>query len=547
MVPQVHRPHRPLTSALTSNHGLRRAAEAGAGFHRPDEGVRRFGTRPAARLLLKEGAGRRKPGARSGTWAGETFVTSAFTVDTMRKSGPFAGHQVPAAVTDVSLAVLAAASCLTLPEVIPPGGDTIRPPDHWWLVLMLVSSLPLAVHRRLPLVSLLVMAAASGTLQHLSYIPRLSGPDGTSIGPTYLAVAAAVFLTAVRRTPWRTTFVAAVFIPLSALTEAFIAPAGHRIAALVTDAVLLLAAWALGRLSRARTAVRDEAMQRAAALEREQAANARAAVMRERARIARELHDIVAHNVSLMVVQTIAADRIQDRSPDKAHELHATVEQTGRDTVNELRRLLGVLRTDEEAAEDAPSKEPPQPTIDALPSLVDAVRATGLDVDLQVSGTPAPLPAGYHLTVYRVVQEALTNTVKHAGATRTRVRLRWGEEPGRLHVRVCDDGPGGADGTAARPPVPAGGPGHGLLGMRERVAATGGTLHTGARPGGGYCVHAVLTLPEHDGARSDASVADNGGTAHHAAHQRPAGRRSADDPDRLPVHPGGGARHRGRG
>jgi signal transduction histidine kinase len=434
----------------------------------------------------------------------------------MRESGSFAGRQVPAAVTDVVLAVLAAAACLALPEAIPPDAHPLRSPDHRWLVLVLLSSLPLALHRKAPLASLLVMAVASGTLQRLSYIPQLAGPDGTSIGPTYLAVATAVFLTAVRRGPWVTTFVAAVFIPLSATAEAFLAPAEHRLAALLVDAVLVLAAWALGRLSRARTAVRDEAMQRAAALEREQAANARAAVMEERARIARELHDIVAHNVSLMVVQTIAADRVQDRSPDKAHELHATVEQTGRDTVTELRRLLDVLRTDEDT-EGTPSKEPPQPTLEALPALVEAVRVTGLDVDYQVSGTPVPLPAGYHLTVYRVVQEALTNTVKHAGATRTRVRLLWGKEPERLHVRVCDDGPAGAAAATARPPAPLDGSGHGLLGMRERVAATGGTLHTGPRPGGGYCVHAVLQLPDHDG------IASTGGTAHHAAHQRPAG------------------------
>ncbi|MDP9685587.1 sensor histidine kinase [Streptomyces griseoviridis] len=432
----------------------------------------------------------------------------------MEHSGSLAGRQVPAAVTDAVLAVLAAAACLALPEAIPPGSHPLRSPDHWWFVLVLLSTLPLAVHRKAPVTGLLVMAGASVTLQHLSYIPQLAGPDGTSIGPTYLAVATALFLTAVRRGPRVTTALAALFIPASAAAEAAIAPAGHRLAALLTDAVLLLAAWALGRLSRARTAVRDEAMQRAAALEREQAANARAAVMEERARIARELHDIVAHNVSLMVVQTIAADRVQDRAPDKAHELHAAVEQTGRDTVTELRRLLDVLRTDEDPRE-TPSKEPPQPTVDALPALVDAVRATGLDVDYEVSGTPVPLPAGYHLTAYRVVQEALTNTVKHAGPTRARVRLRWGEEPERLHVRVCDDGPAGA--AAERPPLPPGGTGHGLLGMRERVAATGGTLHTGPRPGGGYCVHAVLHLPDHDG------IANPGGSAHHAAHQRPAG------------------------
>ncbi|MEV7082293.1 sensor histidine kinase [Streptomyces sp. NPDC093516] len=434
----------------------------------------------------------------------------------MKEPGSLAGRQVPAAVTDATLAVLAAAACLALPQAIPPDSVSLRQPDVWWLVLVLLCTLPLAVHRRAPLAGLLVMAVAAGTLQHLSYVPQLAGPEGTSIGPTYLAVATAVFLTAVRGSPRVTTFVAAVFIPLSALTEAFLAPAGHRLAALLTDAVLLLAAWALGRLSRARTAVRDEAMQRAAALEREQAANARAAVMQERARIARELHDIVAHNVSLMVVQTIAADRIQDRSPDKAHELHATVEQTGRDTVTELRRLLDVLRTEEDA-EGAPSKEPPQPTIEALPALVDAVRATGLDVDYEVSGPEVALPAGYHLTVYRVVQEALTNTVKHAGATRARVRLLWEEEPGRLHVRVCDDGPGGTGQAPAGPPVAAEGSGHGLLGMRERIAATGGTLHTGDRPGGGYCVHAVLDLPEDDG------IANEGEPARHGIHQRPAG------------------------
>ncbi|MFD0312838.1 sensor histidine kinase [Streptomyces flavalbus] len=435
----------------------------------------------------------------------------------MRVWGSFASRPVPGAVTDGALAVLTAATCLALPAAVPPGGADLRSPDGWWLALALLSTLPLAVHRMVPLASLLVMAVASGTLQHLSYVPQLAGPDGTSIGPTYLALAAAVFLTAVRCAPRVTTFVAAVFIPSSAVAEAVLAPAGHRLAALLTDAVLLLAAWALGRLSRARAAVRDEAMRRAAALEREQAANARAAVMRERARIARELHDIVAHNVSLMVVQTIAADRVQDRSPDKAHELHATVEQTGRATVTELRRLLDVLRTDEDTGA-APSKEPPQPTIDALPALLDAVRATGLRADYEVSGTPVELPAGYHLTVYRIVQEALTNTVKHAGATRTRVRLLWDEEPERLHVRVCDDGPVGAGpAPAVRAPVSPGGPGHGLLGMRERIAATGGTLHTGPRPGGGYCVHAVLHLPEPDG------TTNTGGTAHHGVHQRPAG------------------------
>ncbi|MFH9610905.1 sensor histidine kinase [Streptomyces sp. NPDC017448] len=433
----------------------------------------------------------------------------------MKAMRSLVGRGLPAALTDMGLAVLAAGGCLLLPEVIPAGGQSLRSPDTQWLVLVLLTALPLAVHRRLPLACLLVTAAAASTLQGLSYVPQLAGPEGTSIGPTYLAVATAVFLTAMRRGPWVTTAVAAVFIPLDSLVEALLAPGGHRIAAFLTVAVLLLAAWALGRLARARGAIRDEAVERAAALEREQAANARAAVMHERARIARELHDIVAHNVSLMVVQTIAADRVQDRTPEKAHELHAAVEQTGRDTVTELRRLLDVLRTDEEAEAD-PSKEPPQPTVDALPSLIESVRATGLDVDYRVTGTPVALPAGTHLTAYRVVQEALTNTMKHAGRTRARVRVAWEDGSERLTIRVCDDGPVGTA-PAQGPAAPAYGTGYGLVGMRERIAAVGGSLHTGVRPGGGYCVHAVL-----DPALTPKSIPMKG-TEPHAAHQRSAG------------------------
>ncbi|WP_395575057.1 sensor histidine kinase [Streptomyces sp. BK79] len=412
----------------------------------------------------------------------------------MRAIRSVAGHGIPPAVTDAGLALLVIGGCLALPRIIPADDQALRTPDTWWLVLVLLTAAPLAVHRRAPLVSLLITASAATTLQGLAYVPQVAGPQGTSIGPTYLAVATSVFLTAVRRGPWLTTAVAGVFVPLDALAEGLLAPAGHRLAACATVVVLLLAAWAFGRLARARTAIRDEALERAAALEREQAANARAAVMHERARIARELHDIVAHNVSLMVVQTIAADRVQDRTPEKAHELHAAVEQTGRDTVTELRRLLDVLRTEEEEEGRDPSKEPPQPTVDAVPSLVDSVRATGLDVDFAVSGTPIALPAGTHLTAYRIVQEALTNTLKHAGPTRVRVNLVWDDQPQRLTIRICDDGPADPAPAPRDTAAVAPGAGHGLVGMRERIAAVGGTLHTGPRPGGGYCVHAVLDL-----------------------------------------------------
>ncbi|WP_128803787.1 MULTISPECIES: histidine kinase [unclassified Streptomyces] len=448
----------------------------------------------------------------------------------MDRMESLAGRRIPRAVTDTALALVLAAVCMTLPMAMPPGGPELRTTDAGFFVLVLLATLPLAVHRFLPVPVLLVTAVSAAVLQGLHYVPELSGPEGTSIGPTYAAVGTAVFLTATRSTPRIATLVVSVFIPAAAVTEAVLAPDGHRLAALFTDAVLLVAAWALGRLTRARAAIRDQAVERAAALEREQVANARAAVMEERARIARELHDIVAHNVSLMVVQTIAADRVQERDAAKAHELHGTIEETGRATVTELRRLLDVLRTDE-GAEGDPSKEPPQPTLDSLPALVDSVRAAGLQVDFSTSGTPAELPAGSHLTVYRVVQEALTNTLKHAGRTRTVLRVAWEPERARLTVRLCDDGPR-PDGERAdddrndeapvRPPVVAHGAGHGLVGMRERVGAVGGSLHTGTRPGGGYCVHAVIPLPTTASASSPAPRHE--GHSPYAEHPRPAGR-----------------------
>ncbi|MFI1411036.1 sensor histidine kinase [Streptomyces sp. NPDC020707] len=450
----------------------------------------------------------------------------------------FAGRRVPPAVTDAGLALLFTAGAFVPLAPLPSAAPQLRTPDALFFVLALLSALPLAVHRRFPLPVLLVMTAAVAAIQARHYIPHLSGPQGTSIGPSYLGVATAVLLTARRGTPRTATLVVAVVIPAAAVTEAVLAPDGHRIATLLADSVLLVGAWALGRLTRARAAIRDQALERAAALERAQEANARAAVMEERARIARELHDIVAHNVSLMVVQTIAADRIQDRDGDKAHELHGTIEETGRATVTELRRLLDVLRTEDEADAD-PSKEPPQPTVEALPALVDAVRAAGLTVDFTTTGTPAELPAGSHLTVYRIVQEGLTNTLKHAGHTHAELTVTWERRHRRLTVRLCDDGPRPGEGAPPRPAGLPDGPGHGLLGMRERIGAVGGSLHTGPRPGGGFCVHAVVPLPappqtqtqtqrqSQSSAPDDPSYDISGhyeGHPPHADHPRPAGR-----------------------
>lgn len=405
----------------------------------------------------------------------------------MKRLDALGRRRVPAVVVDFLLAglILAGTSAIPAEVTTSPG---IREPDVWRNLFVVLFSVPLAVHRKKPGLVLAVMGASLAALQGLHYIPGPVGPRGAAVGVPYVALAVAVFLTALRSTRRGAAFVIAIMIPGAIVAEALMSQ-GHRIAAALTIVVLLVAAWSLGRLYKARKGMEHEAVQRAAAVERERAANARAAVAQERARIARELHDIVAHNVSLMVVQTIAADRIQDRDGAKAHELHRSIEQVGRTAVSELRGLLQVLRT-EDVDEESPT-QPPQPTLDEIPSLVEAVRATGLDVRLTTTGPPVPVPAVSQLAVYRIIQEALTNTLKHAGRTRVALGLSW--ESDQLTVTVCDSGRQ-ADERFVAAALP-GGAGHGLIGMRERITAVGGALYTGERPGGGFCVHATIPLP----------------------------------------------------
>ncbi|MEV5988419.1 sensor histidine kinase [Streptomyces sp. NPDC052051] len=247
-------------------------------------------------------------------------------------------------------------------------------------------------------------------------------------------------------------------------------------------------AWVLGDSLRTRRAYLAQLEERASRLEKEREAQAKVAVAAERARIARELHDVVAHNVSVMVVQADGAAYVLDAAPDQAKKALETISGTGRQALAEMRRLLGVLRTGEhkEAGEYVP-----QPDVEQIDDLVEQCRSAGLPVDFRVEGTPRPLPSGVELTAYRIVQEALTNTRKHGGPnTGASVRLVYFDDG--LGLLVEDDGKGaphelyeegGADGQ-----------GHGLIGMRERVGMVGGTLDAGPRPGGGFRISALLPL-----------------------------------------------------
>ncbi|MFC0006439.1 sensor histidine kinase [Micromonospora siamensis] len=231
--------------------------------------------------------------------------------------------------------------------------------------------------------------------------------------------------------------------------------------------------------------------ERAATLEREREAEARAAVAGERARIARELHDVVAHSMAVMIAQADGARFTFDRDPDRAREAVRVVADTGRQALGEMRRLVGVLREPEpDVAEVVPEPTHRRAAVAELPALLDRFRAAGLRTTYTAPAEPA-LPPGLELTVYRVVQEALTNALKHAGPGAA-VTVELTRDDQAVVVRVVDDGRG------RRPERPAPPGGHGLVGMRERVGVYEGSLAVGPRPGGGWRVEARLPLPAAD-------------------------------------------------
>jgi signal transduction histidine kinase len=344
------------------------------------------------------------------------------------------------------------------------------------IVLGLAAGLPIAVRRRFPLGVFVIVATA--TCLHL----MVNTGQGESFGPA-LAIALGTVAT---RCPRSVSVRAALAIAglVTAILLGQVA-AGYFTsgAELLFLLVLIAGSWAVGDNVGTRRAYLAGLVERAERMEREQEQNAQRAVFDERARIARELHDVVAHHVSAIAVQAGAAEEIAEQDPARARAVLATIQATSRHALAEMRALLGVMSSDREAERLAP-----QPGLSQVQRLAQQTRASGLAVHVHVEGTTRTLPEAVDLTAYRIVQEALTNTLKHSGATRADVVVRFAEDD--LELVVTDDGAGGGNGAT----LP--GTGRGLVGMRERVALFHGTLHVGRLPGGGFQVHARIPTSE---------------------------------------------------
>jgi signal transduction histidine kinase len=339
--------------------------------------------------------------------------------------------------------------------------------------LVLLHTLPLAARRRFPGTVLGISVASGLAIGALGLPPFFLGP----------AILVAVYSVAAygdRRVALAGLAAAELGLAAVQLTPGkFDAPVVW-----VQFALIIGAAWLLGYFVGDRHVYAARLEERTAELEQAREELARRAVAEERLRLARELHDVVAHSMSVIAVQSGVGAHVAESRPEEVGKALSAIEATSRATLEELRRLLGVLRQDSEPQ----ASLAPVPGLADLEGLLGEVAKAGLAVRLQVEGTPSPLPAGVDLSAYRIVQEALTNVVKHAGPAQAQVTIGYRDRD--VTVEVTDDGRGAAAPTGDG----RGGTGHGLVGMRERVAAFGGDLETGPRPGGGFRVAARLPL-----------------------------------------------------
>jgi signal transduction histidine kinase len=338
--------------------------------------------------------------------------------------------------------------------------------------LVLLHTLPLAARRRFPL-AVLATSVASG----LAFAALDLSPD--LLWMTFLV---AVYSVAAYGSRW--VSLAGLVVAEVGSVANQLTPGRFQAPTVISNALLIAAVWLLGHFVGVRRVYVGQLEERTAELEQAREELARRAVTEERLRLARELHDVVAHAMSVIAVQSGVGAHIANTQPEEAAKALVAIEATSRGALEELRRLLGVLRQEDEPQGDLA----PVPGLADLDSLLAEVSKAGLAVKLRVNGTRPPVPAGVDLSAYRIVQEALTNVVKHAGPAHAQVTIGYRDQD--VTVEVTDDGQGavisGSDGQA--------GSGHGLIGMRERVAAFGGELEVGPRPGGGFRVAARLPL-----------------------------------------------------
>ncbi|GGT02400.1 two-component sensor histidine kinase [Planobispora rosea] len=375
---------------------------------------------------------------------------------------------LPPLLLDVALAVV-----VLVAQSVPFLYETRRLSDEPWTVAhylpVLASALPLVARRRYPFTVLVLTLLAAGAYS-------LNDPDNPS-QPIWYGMLVAVY-TVAERSSWRRGIAAtAIVIGGSPLVVG-------SVPTFVRGMVTWIAAYAIGRAVAVHRASAAALQERAVRLEREREIEAERAAERERARIARDMHDILAHAVSIMVVQAEAGPLAVRANPERAEAAFDAIGSAGREAMAQLRRMLGLLK-------EAEGSRDPQPTLDRIPELVGQVGRSGPRVALTVTGTPAGLPADAEVAAYRIVQESLTNIVKHARATTAEVRLEWKDDA--LVIDITDDGTGPA--PADRPREPALSGGDGLIGIRERATACGGTASFGPDPGAhGFRVSVRLPL-----------------------------------------------------
>ena len=370
---------------------------------------------------------------------------------------------------DALLALAATvAGVLVLGSMLPPGAGGPRTAAAYALVV--AHNLPIAVRRRFPL-PVLAWALVTG----LAFASL-----GLNLVPLGLSIL--IYVYSVASLCPRRVSLAGLAATEAMIILIFLArpKALGDWSSLLGDCLAVAAAWLLGDGTRRRQEAVAAARERAAELERAREELARRAVVGERLRIARELHDVVAHSMSIIAVQSGVGAHVLDSQPEEARKALAAVEATSRQALTEMRRLLGVLREVEPSGSLAPS-----PGLAEVDGLAADVARAGARVEVRIEGTRPELPLGLDLSAYRIVQEALTNVVRHAGPATARVRIRYA--PGTVDIEVVDDGRGA--GTER-------GDGHGIVGMRERAALYGGSLDAGPLPGGGFRVAVRLPVDE---------------------------------------------------